>query len=146
MPVNGEYMDCKLITPKFPVCNFISQKASIPTVKRIGQIDPLRIVNKSGIARKKAILLCQKRLTGEDFLMFIVLEVLCVALSHQHKASNSLHSCDYPRIAIQLTVGELHFDSCKSLLDELEQAKQAQALKVQEVSVSFRKSDYAADL
>ena len=125
MPINGEQMNCKFITPKFPVCNFISQKASIPTDKRIEQIDPLRIVNKSGMARKKAILLCQKRLTGEDTLMFIYFEVLCVALSHQHKASNSLHSCEYPRIAIQLTVGALHFDSCKFLLDELEQEKQA---------------------
>ena len=82
MPINGEYMDCKLITPKFPVCNLISQKASMPTAKSIEYIDPLRIVNKSGMARKKAILLCQKRLTGEDILMFIYLEVLCVALSH----------------------------------------------------------------
>ena len=71
MPINGEYTDCKLITPKSPVCNLINQKASMPTVKRIEQIDPLRIVNKSGMARKKAILLCQKRLTGEAPLMFI---------------------------------------------------------------------------
>ena len=73
MPINGEYTDCKLTTPKFPVCNLINQKASMPTVKRIEQIDPLRIVNKSGMARKKAILLCQKRLTGEAPLMFIFL-------------------------------------------------------------------------
>ena len=134
MPINGEYTDCKLITPKFPVCNFISQKASIPTDKRIEQIDPLRIVNKSGMAKKTAILLCQKRLNGEDILIFIYFEVLCVALSHYHKASNSLHSCEYPRIAIYLTVGALHFGSYKFLLDELAQEQQAQVLTVQVVN------------